>query len=47
MANRVTDVCSDSVIHGTAEISRQRADVGVCALVNIKWFDFNNRGCVL
>jgi hypothetical protein len=47
VANRVTDVCDESVIQGiTSEISRQRAG-RVCALVNIKWFDFSKRGCFL
>ena len=41
VANRVTDVCGENVIHGiTSEISRQRVGcvcvcVCVCALVNI------------
>jgi len=48
VANRVTDLCGESVIHGiTSEISRQRAGCNWCGLVNIKWFDFNNRGCFL
>jgi len=55
VANRVTDVYGESVIHRIAsEISRERAGrararvcVCVCALVNIKWFDFNKRGCFL
>jgi hypothetical protein len=53
VANRVTDVCGESVIHGViSEMSRQRAGcvcvcVCVCALVNVKWFDFNKRGCFL
>jgi len=40
VANRVTDVCGESVIRGiTSEISRQRAGCKfVCALVNMKWF---------
>jgi hypothetical protein len=47
VANRVTDVSGESIIHGiTSEVSRQRAGF-VCALVNIKWFDFNKRGCFL
>jgi hypothetical protein len=49
VVNRVTDVCGESVIHGIpSEISRQRAGcVCVCALVNIKWFNFSKRGCFL
>jgi hypothetical protein len=37
VANRVTDVCGESIIHGnTSEMSTQRAGrVRVCALVNI------------
>ena len=47
VANRLTDVCGESVIHGmTSEISRLRAGCE-CALVNIKWFDFRKRGCFL
>ena len=37
VANRLTDVCGESVIHGnTSEVSMQRAGC-VYALVNIKW----------
>jgi len=47
VANRETDFCGESIIHGIAsEISRQRAGC-LCALVNIKWFDFNKRDCFL
>jgi len=47
VASRVTDVCGESVIHGnTSEISRQRAG-SVCAVVNIKLFDYSKRGCFL
>jgi len=47
VANRVTDVCGERIIHGiTSEISRQRAG-RVCALVNITWFDFNKGGCFI
>jgi len=43
VANRVTDVNGESIIQGiTSEISRQQAG-RLCALVNIKWFDFNKR----
>ena len=50
VANRVTDVCGESIIHGTLrkyQGSEQYVCVCVCALVNIKWFDFNKRGCFL
>ena len=47
VANRLTDVCGGSVIHGiTSEISRQWA-VGECALVNVKLCDSLKRGCFL
>jgi hypothetical protein len=47
VANRVTDFCSESFIHGiTSETSRQRAG-RVFALENIKCFDFNTRGYFL
>ena len=40
-ANRVNDVCGESIIYGiTSEITRQRAG-SKCALVPIEWFDFN------
>jgi len=43
VANRVTGVCGKSAIHViTSELSRQQAG-RVCALVNIKWFDFNKK----
>jgi len=48
VANRVTDVCSKSVIHGIiSEISSSEEDISVFALVIIKCFDFNKRGCFL
>jgi len=47
MASRVTDICGENIIHGiTSEVSRQQAGC-VCALVNIKWFDFKKRSCFL
>jgi hypothetical protein len=43
VANRITDISGESVIHRIAsEISRQRAGC-VCAIVNIKWFDFSKK----
>jgi len=43
VANRVTDVCVESLIHGiTSEIGSEQDVSG--ALVNIKWSDFNKRG---
>ena len=48
VANRVTDVRSESVIHGnTRKYQGSEQDVIVCALVNIKWFDCNIRGYFL
>jgi hypothetical protein len=57
VADRVTDVCGKSVINGiTWKISSQlsgrararaRVCVCVCAVVNIKWIDFDKRGCFL
>ena len=44
VANRVADVCGESVIYGiTSELSMQGAWLSVRALVNVKWFDFNKR----
>jgi hypothetical protein len=45
VANRVTDVCGESVILWiTSEISRQRTGCKrVCAVVKIKWFDFSKK----
>ena len=45
MANRVADVCGESIIHGIAsEISRQRAGYKcVCSGGHFKWFDFKTR----
>ena len=46
VANRVTDVCDENLIHGiTSEISSQRAGLNACALVNVKSFEFSKRGC--
>ena len=48
VANRVTDVCGESVIQGiTSELSRQRAGLSVRALMNVKWFDFHKRDSFL
>ena len=47
MANRVSDVCGESIIHViTSEISMQRAGRAcVCALGNINEFDFSKISC--
>jgi len=48
VANRVTDVCGESIIHGSLRKYQDKGqDVSLCALVNIKLFDFNKRYCFL
>jgi hypothetical protein len=46
VANWVTDVCGESIIQGiSSEISSQPAGCTcLCAVVNIRWFDFNKWG---